>query len=418
MGVTIVDNTQVINNATWKVQPDVLTSESGIVKENGTIHYIGGKLKYHADGAVLPLSGVTEYATQVLDYVQSPTTATTGNRYLMDVAADNPYTIAEYNGTSWVYTPLATGQLIEVLSTGKTYRYDSNLPLSPLTEYGSQKALASQLVEYNETVLDYVQSPTTAMTGNKYLMNVASDNPYTIGEYNGTAWVYTPLVNNQLIEVLATGKTYRYDSNIPLSPLTEYGSQKALANNVPTKTQVSYDVLDYVDSVGTATTGNKYLMSAASENPYTIAEYNGTTWVYTALFTGQVIEVLATGKRFRYDSTNVISPLTEYGEQKALAKLTLSRKTDSYTLVYADQLKAVEMNKATANTLTVPSGVFSAGNQILITQYGAGQTTIAAGAGMTLRSDGGKLKINSRYSSATILFISDSEAYVFGNLAL
>jgi hypothetical protein len=75
------------------------------------------------------------------------------------------------------------------------------------------------------------------------------------------------------------------------------------------------------------------------------------------------------------------------------------------------------MNKATANTLTVPSGVFTAGQQVLITQYGAGQTTIA-GSGVTLRSDGGKLKINSQYSSATILFISATEAYVFGNLAL
>ena len=414
MGVTIIDNTQVINNATWKVQPDVLTSESGIVKENGTIHYYNGRLKFHANDSILPLSGVTEYATQVLDYVTSPTTATTGNRYLMDVAADQPYTIAEYNGTAWVYTPLATGQLIEVLSTGKTYRYDSNVPLSPLTEYGEQKALASQLVEYNETVLDYVTAPTTATTGNKYLMNVASDNPYTIGEYNGTAWVYTPLVNNQLIEVLATGKTYRYDSNIPLSPLTEYGSQKALANNVPTKVAVSYDVLDYVDTVGTATTGNKYLMSVAAENPYTIAEYNGTSWVYTALFNGQIIEVLATGRTFRYNG----STLVEYGEQRAVAKLTLSRKTDSYTLVYADQLKTIEMNKATANTLTVPANVFVAGNQILITQYGAGQTTIAPGAGMTLRSDGGKLKINTQYSMATILFISATEAYVTGNLAL
>ena len=327
MGVTIIDNTQVINNATWKVQPDVLTSESGIVKENGTIHYIGGKLKYHADGVVLPLSGVTEYATQVLDYVTSPTTATNGNRYLMNVAADQPYTIAEYNGTAWVYTPLATGQLIEVLSTGKTYRYDSN---------------------------------------------------------------------------------------VPLSPLTEYGEQKALANNVPTKVAVSYDVLDYVDVVGTATTGNKYLMSVAAENPYTIAEYNGTIWVYTALFNGQIIEVLATGRTFRYNG----STLVEYGEQRAVAKLTLSRKTDSYTLVYADQLKTIEMNKATANTLTVPANIFVAGNQILITQYGAGQTTIAPGAGMTLRSDGGKLKINTQYSMATILFISATEAYVSGNLAL
>lgn len=240
MPVTQVDTTQVVNNATWRVQPDVVTSENGIVKEDGTIHYYSGRLKYHANGVVLPLSGATEYATQVLDYVTSPTTATSGN---------------------------------------------------------------------------------------------------------------------------------------------------------------------------------KYLMSPATENPYTIAEYNGTAWVYTPLFTGQIVEVLATGKRFRYDSTNVLSPLTEYGEQKALAKLSLSRKTDNYTLVAEDNGQVVEMNKATAVTLTVPSGVFSAGQQVLITQYGAGQVTIS-GSGVTLRSDGGKLKINTQYSSATILFISATEAYVFGNLAL
>jgi len=323
MGVTIIDNTQTISNATWKVQADVITSESGIVKENGTIHYINGKLKYHADGSVIPLGTVTEFATEVLDYVDVVGTATTGNKYLMSVAAENPYTIAEYNGTAWVYTALLNGQIVEVLATGKTYRY------------------------------------------------------------NGSA-------------------------------LVEYGNQKALASSVPVKTTVLYDVLDYVNTVGTAATGNKYLMDVAAENPYTIAEYNGTTWAYTALFTGQVIEVLATGKTYRYSG----SSLVEYGEQKALAKLTLSRKTDSYTLVYADQLKTIEMNKATANTLTVPANIFVAGNQILITQYGAGQTTITAGAGMTLRSDGGKLKINSQYSSATILFISATEAYVFGNIAL
>jgi len=86
-------------------------------------------------------------------------------------------------------------------------------------------------------------------------------------------------------------------------------------------------------------------------------------------------------------------------------------------LVATDQLKTIEMNKATANTLTVPANIFVAGNQILITQYGAGQTTIV-GSGVTLRSDGGKLKINSQYSMATILFISPTEAYVSGNLAL
>jgi len=40
------------------------------------------------------------------------------------------------------------------------------------------------------------------------------------------------------------------------------------------------------------------------------------------------------------------------------------------------------MNIGSANTLTINASLFSAGNQILISQYGAGQTTITAGAGV------------------------------------
>ena len=241
MGVTIIDNTQVINNATWKVQPDIITSESGIVKENGTIHYIGGKLKYHANGVIKELGLGTEPAVPVITALFSlPLTSTNvGDRYLVVISEFGviiDIDFFEWNGVDFDTTPVSIGQKIEDLSLGKTYRW------------------------------------------------------------SGTA-------------------------------------------------------------------------------------------------------------------------LVEFGSQKALQDLSLSRKTNNYTLVAADNGKAIEMNKATANTLTVPSGVFTAGQQVLITQYGAGQTTIV-GSGVTLRSDGGKLKINAQYSMATILFISATEAYVSGNLAL
>jgi len=238
MGVTIIDNTQTINNATWKVQPDVLASESGIVKENGTIHYIDGKLKYHVDGSIKEIGVGVDYGITVLDRItEVPSSPTIGDRYLF-----------------------ATGL------------------------YGG------------------------------------------VIEWNGDYWAY-----------------------ITAQPTAEVGT---LVTN--TKTSITY-------------------------------RWSGSSWVV-------------------------------YAAQKVL-DLILDRKTDSYTLVAADNGECIEMNKATANTLTVPSGVFTAGQQVLVTQYGAGQTTIA-GSGVTLRSDGGKLKINSQYSSATILFISATEAYVFGNLAL
>ena len=238
MGVTIIDNTQTINNATWKVQPDVITSESGIVKEDATIHYIDGRLKYHANGVIKEVGLATDYALTVL-----------GVQTLLP---------AEGGG---------------------------------------------------------------AAVGDRYLVLASG-----VAEWNGFVWTYV------------------------------------IAN-------------------ATATVG-ALVVNTSSNTTY---RWSGSAWVV-------------------------------YTVQKVI-DLTLARKTDSYTLVAADNGQVVEMNKATANTLTVPSGVFTAGQQVLITQYGAGQTTLA-GSGVTLRSDGGKLKINTQYSSATILFISATEAYVFGNLAL
>jgi hypothetical protein len=74
------------------------------------------------------------------------------------------------------------------------------------------------------------------------------------------------------------------------------------------------------------------------------------------------------------------------------------------------------MNVATANDLTVPASVFSAGTQILLAQYGEGQTTIVAGAGVTIRSNEGKLKLNVQYSGATLIFLSGTECYLFGDI--
>ena len=63
-------------------------------------------------------------------------------------------------------------------------------------------------------------------------------------------------------------------------------------------------------------------------------------------------------------------------------------QTASYTLVTGDAGKCVEMNVAGANTLTVPTNAtaaFPVGTVLQVRQVGAGQTTIAPGAGVTLR---------------------------------
>jgi len=96
-----------------------------------------------------------------------------------------------------------------------------------------------------------------------------------------------------------------------------------------------------------------------------------------------------------------------------------NRQTASYTLALTDLNQLVEINNASANTLTVPlnsSIAFAIGSKIDIAQYGAGQTTITPATGVTIRSYSGALKIAGQYGACTLVKIATNEWYCFGNL--
>jgi hypothetical protein len=98
-----------------------------------------------------------------------------------------------------------------------------------------------------------------------------------------------------------------------------------------------------------------------------------------------------------------------------------NRQAASYTLALTDLNQLVEINNASANTLTVPlnsSIAFVIGSKIDVVQYGAGQTTITAASGVTINSYLGALKIAGRYGACTLVKIGTNEWYCFGNLSL
>jgi len=100
--------------------------------------------------------------------------------------------------------------------------------------------------------------------------------------------------------------------------------------------------------------------------------------------------------------------------------ITTNRQTASYTLVLSDADKLIEMNVGSANNLTIPlnsSVAFATGTQILLAQYGAGQTTIVPTSGVTIRSNASKVKLNAQYSGATLIKIATDEWYLFGDIA-
>ena len=118
----------------------------------------------------------------------------------------------------------------------------------------------------------------------------------------------------------------------------------------------------------------------------------------------------------------VASQILTAQEQNDLATAIIAIRavtTASTTAVLADDGKLVTMSNASANTFTVPpnsSVAFGIGTQINIAMLGAGQTSVVAGAGVTLNSDGAKLKLNAQYALCTCVKTGTNEWFVVGNL--
>jgi hypothetical protein len=107
-----------------------------------------------------------------------------------------------------------------------------------------------------------------------------------------------------------------------------------------------------------------------------------------------------------------------YFAGKLINTIKYNRQTASYVLSLSDRSKMIEMNVATANTLTIPpSGTtnFDIGTEIEVVQYGAGATTITAGVGVTIRSLSGYLKLTGQYVCVSLVKVGADEWYCFGN---
>jgi hypothetical protein len=105
----------------------------------------------------------------------------------------------------------------------------------------------------------------------------------------------------------------------------------------------------------------------------------------------------------------------------ATAMVAINAQTGTtYTTVLADDGKLVTCDNAASIALTIPPNgtvAYGIGTQINVMQLGAGQVTITAGAGVTLRSAGSKLKTNGQYAVATCCKIATDTWVVIGNLA-
>jgi hypothetical protein len=199
------------------------------------------------------------------------------------------------------------------------------------------------------------------------------------------------------------------DANKAISSATQTALDLKVDENAAitgaTKTKITYDAKGLVTAGADATTAD----IADSTNKRYVTDAQATVIGNTS------------GTNTGDNATNSqYSGLAASIDLKTNKLIVANRQTASYTLVLTDADKLVETNVATANNLTIPlnsSVAFATGTQILLAQYGAGQTTIVATSGVTIRSNGAKVKLNAQYSGATLIKIDTNEWYLFGDIA-
>lgn len=121
------------------------------------------------------------------------------------------------------------------------------------------------------------------------------------------------------------------------------------------------------------------------------------------------------------DSTTVKDALDELdGEKSDITRTANAQTGTSYTFALTDAGNLVTGANASAITWTVPpnsSVAFEAGTQIDLLQEGAGQITLAEGAGVTINSKDGNLKLTGQYSAATLIKTATDTWTLFGDLS-
>jgi hypothetical protein len=154
-------------------------------------------------------------------------------------------------------------------------------------------------------------------------------------------------------------------------------------------------------------------MMSYLQDTNSVEVYDGSNWVSVGS-TGDI-----TGITTGTDSG--LSGGVTSGTATLRLKLEFDAETGTtYTLVAGNLNQLVTLNNASPITLTVPPSVFSAGDVINIAQIGAGQVTLAQGAGVTITSTGATAtapKLRARYSAASIICTASNTFLVVGDIA-
>jgi hypothetical protein len=326
--------------------------------------------------------------------------------------ANKPVSSATQSALNAKQDTLVSGTNIKTIN-GTSVLGSGNIAISSAVAWGGVTGTLSNQTDL-QTALDGKVDENSAITGaTKTKITYDAKGLVTAGADATTADIADStnkryVTDAQLIVVGNTSGTNTGDNatNSQYSGLAA-SKQDTLVSNTNIKTINSTSVL------GSGNISVEPVITATTSADYYRGDKTFATLNKTAVGLGNVDNTS--------DANKPVSTATQTALDAKTNKLVVTnRQTASYTLVLSDADKLVEMNVGSANNLTIPlnsSVAFSTGTQILLAQYGAGQTTIVATSGVTIRSNGAKLKLNAQYSGATLIKIDTNEWYLFGDIA-
>lgn len=182
---------------------------------------------------------------------------------------------------------------------------------------------------------------------------------------------------------------------------------------------------------GTPITINTYEYTAtANQTTFSGSDANSSTLSYTAGNIFVYLNGVLLVDTDDYTATNGTSIVLQSGvavnDKVQIASFfgstvkSINTQTGTtYTPVLTDDAKLITLNNGSAITLTIPpnsSVAYPIGTQLEFIQIGAGQVTVAGGAGVTVNSTP-TLKLRTQHSQASCIKIASDTWQLFGDLA-
>jgi hypothetical protein len=364
-------------------------------------------------------SASTTYATKTYADSAASSASAAAVSFLVDSAPETLDTLNELaaalgddaNFASTVSTSLANK--LDASSASTTYLTQASFSSASLN-FATDAELASAIVTASAAAVAYADGLTTADVAentNLYFTNERAVNA-------GSATYILQTSQQGIINSASAAAVTAVLDSAPetLDTLNELAA--ALGDDANFASTVAASLANKLDASSASTI---YQVQVANVSDTEIGYLDGVTSGIQSQIDSKLAASSASTTYLTQTSASTTYATQAYVDEATSSLINITEVSGtSYTLQLSDNNTVIEMNNASANTITIPlnsSVAFPIGSSIDIFQTGVGQTTITPAEGVTIKSSNSETKLTGQYSGSTIYKRATNEWALFGDLS-